>query len=138
MADEADDDSTLLTQYVRGRSESVFRRLVARHVNLVYSAALRQVRDAHLAEDVTQGVFIVLARKAHTIRSEAGLTGWLLSTTRYVASTAIRAQARRRRHEQKAASMNPETLAKPAASAAGDPTATETWEEMEPHVDEAI
>jgi len=139
MADaDADDDSTLLTQYVRGRSEPVFRRLVTRHVNLVYSAALRQVRDPHLAEDVTQGVFIVLARRAHTIRSEAALAGWLLSTTRYVASTAIRAQARRRRHEQRAASMNPEPLAKPAALAAGDLDSTETWQEMEPHVDAAI
>src|SRR5687768_14587167 len=106
MAD-ADDDSTLLTEYVRGRAEPVFRRLVQRHIDLVYSAALRQVRDPHLAEDVTQAVFIVLARKAHTIRHEAALAGWLLSTTRYVAATANRARARRRRHEQKAAAMNP-------------------------------
>jgi DNA-directed RNA polymerase specialized sigma24 family protein len=58
------DDMTLLREYATRNSEAAFETLVARRVNPVYSAALRQVRNPHLAEEVTQAVFIILAQKS--------------------------------------------------------------------------
>jgi len=82
------DDQLLLVAYVNG-SELAFSALVRRHIDLVYSAALRQVRDPHTAADVTNAVFIVLARKAGGLAG-AVIAAWLHSTTRYVALRAIR------------------------------------------------
>src|SRR3954463_5665670 len=100
------DDREALHQYVQVGSQAAFADLVSRHVDLVYACALRQVHgDAHLAEDVSQAVFILLAKKAHTLRHETVLAAWLVTATRYAALDALKAQSRRRRHERRAAEM---------------------------------
>src|SRR5262249_18796492 len=82
------DEFALLQEYARSRSQEAYRQLVERYAGLVYAAARRQVRDKHLAEDVTQAVFVVLAQKAGTIRPGRPLSAWLLTTTRYTCSNA--------------------------------------------------
>src|SRR5882762_5962884 len=123
-------DAELLEAYATRRSDSAFSELVSRYINLVYAVALRQVRDPHLAEDVAQAVFLVLARKAGSIGSNVILTGWLFRTTRFVAARAARGEARRRHHELEAAIMNQENTA---------PEPDESnWREIAPQLDEAI
>ena len=95
-----DDDPQLLARYARTRDPDAFAALVAR---FVYSAARRQVGDRHVAEDVTQGVFLVLAAKAHTLRRETVLAAWLLKVTHYAARDATKLARRRQFHEHRAA-----------------------------------
>lgn len=89
---EMNDDLTLLRGYARSHSEDAFAALVARHVNLVHSVALRQVRDAHLAQEITQAVFIILARKANSLGDKTILSGWLCRTARYASANALDAK----------------------------------------------
>ena len=96
------DDLTLLREYSRNHSEPAFAALVSRHVNLVYSVALRQVRDPHLAEEITQAVFIILARKADSLGDQTILSGWLCRTARFVSARAVRTQIRRQQRESEA------------------------------------
>jgi len=122
------DDSTLLRRYARDRSEGDFAELVRRHLNLVYSAALRQVNgDTHLAQDVTQLVFTDLARKAATLAGHRVLAGWLFTSTRFAAAKLVRGEQRRRTREQENPLM-PES----------DPTAALDWERVRPVLDEAL
>ena len=79
-------DHEFLQDYVQNGSQAAFAGLVERHVGLVYSAARRLVRDTHLAEDVTQEVFMLLARKARRMGSDTILSAWLYRATRHVAS----------------------------------------------------
>src|SRR6266404_2688553 len=96
------DDLALLQEYADTRSEAAFETLVSRYVNLVYSAALRHVRDPHLAEEVTQAVFIILARKAGRFRREIVMAGWLFKTVRFTSAALLKGAGRRRRREQEA------------------------------------
>jgi RNA polymerase sigma factor (sigma-70 family) len=118
----------LLREYAIRNSEAAFAELVSRRVGLVYSAALRQVRDPHLAEEITQAVFILLAQKARRISERTILTGWLFRTTRFMALAQMRAMAKRRQREEKA-QMQTE-LQEPAS----DPL----WEQLSPQLDEAL
>ncbi len=125
------DDHQLLRAYAQNGSEEAFGELVRRHLNLVYSAALRQVRDAHLAQEVCQAVFIIFARKAGSIREGSRLVGWLFKTTRFAAARALRAEQRRRRWETEAAQMDPTT-------AIPIPNDQAPWDELAPVLDGAI
>ncbi|HUR45541.1 MAG TPA: sigma-70 family RNA polymerase sigma factor, partial [Candidatus Saccharimonadales bacterium] len=93
------EDFQLLRDYAENRSEQAFAELVKRHVNFVYSTALRVVGERSLAEDVTQMVFIRLARKAGSLRKAVILSGWLYRTTQFVGQTVRRSEARRRNRE---------------------------------------
>jgi RNA polymerase sigma factor (sigma-70 family) len=125
-----EDDATLLRQYAETRSDHAFAEVVRRHVNLVYSAALRQVGgDAHLAHDVTQSVFTDLAGKAATVARCPVLAGWLHTSTHYAAAKAVRSERRRRLREQQAHAMQ-EILNSSAQDA--------EWSRLRPVLDVAI
>jgi RNA polymerase sigma factor (sigma-70 family) len=119
-------DDLLLRRYVDSGSQQSFAELVTRHIDLVYSAAVRQVKDEHLAEDVVQAVFLVLARKAATLNSSAPIGGWLLTVARHASVDAMRQRLRSQHREQIAA--------KPEATA----PAAEDWAELAPVLDQAL
>jgi uncharacterized protein (TIGR03435 family) len=96
------DDNTLLREYVEQDSEEAFATLVARHVNKVYSVALRHTGRPHQAEEITQAVFVILARKSRNLDRRVILSGWLYQTARLTAVTFIRGEIRRARREQEA------------------------------------
>ncbi len=117
----------LLQEYADGHSEEAFTALVSRHVNLVYSAAMRSVNNPTQAEEITQMVFVTLARKSRALRQDTVLSGWLYQTARLTASNFIRAETRRRRREQEARIQ----------SAMNDPE-PEAWTNVGPLLDEAM
>jgi RNA polymerase sigma factor (sigma-70 family) len=123
-------DSELLQRYSQSRCEAAFTELVQRYMDLVYSAALRQVGgDTQLAQDVAQGVFIDLARKAASLSSRTVLTGWLYTSTRFAAAKLVRTEQRRHAREQEAYSMQDQQ---------SEPVTEPQWEQLQPVIDAAM
>ncbi len=122
------DDLVLLRQYARNGSGEAFAALVTRYINLVYSAALRQVHDPHLAEEITQAVFIILARKAGSLGNNTILSGWLCRTARYAAANALKIRMRRQQREQEAYMQN----------ISNEPAPDEIWNQISPLLDAAM
>lgn len=124
------DDATLLRRYSREHSEEAFAELVRRHVDLVYSAALRHVGGSvHRAQDVTQAVFTDLARKAGALGGRSSIAGWLYLSAHHAAAQLRRTEQRREAREQEAHLMNEH---------AGSPLAGVDWEKLQPVLDESI
>jgi RNA polymerase sigma factor (sigma-70 family) len=121
------EDRELLRQYAEHHSESAFTELVSRHVNIVYSTALRMVCDPHLAKDVAQTVFISLAQKPQAIRDPDALSSWLYRAARNAALQTIRTERRRLHRETEAVNL--------AAIEDSSPVA---WAAVGPHLDEAL
>jgi RNA polymerase sigma factor (sigma-70 family) len=99
-------DQELLREYLDAGSERAFQSLVQRHLDLVYSTALRRIGDAGLAEEVTQNVFVALARKAPFLSRDVALAAWLHKTTLLEARHRLRGELRRKRREETAIAMS--------------------------------
>src|SRR5882757_8196320 len=102
----SDTDLQLLARYTRNQAEDAFAEIVRRHLDLVHSAALRQVCSPQLAEEVAQSVFTDLARNARRLAPDTILTAWLYQVTRREAIDVARREARRQLREQIATEMN--------------------------------
>src|SRR5271156_5416380 len=121
-------DSELLRRFAKTNSEDAFAELVKRHVNLVYSAALRQVNsDTHLAKDVAQMVFTDLARKANSLSRRETLTGWLYTSAHFAAAKIVRGENRQRDREEK-------FMREPINESAPEAD----WEKLRPTLDDAM
>ena len=102
----SENDLQLLARYNCDHAEDAFAEIVRRHLDLVYSAALRLVRSPQLAEEVAQSAFTDLARSAHGLADDTILTAWLYQVSRRTAVDVVRREARRQLREQIATEMN--------------------------------
>ena len=99
------DDCQLLHEFARRGSADAFEEIVRRYANFVRMLCHRQIADAQLREDAVQAVFMVLARKAHALKPETVLSGWLIHTARFVCANAMRMELRRLRMERQAMAL---------------------------------
>ena len=123
------EDRKLLQRYVQDHSQEAFAALTARYVNLVYAVCRRELDNADAAEDVTQAVFLILARKAPTLGRNVVLSGWLFQTARFTARNARLTAQRRASYERKAA----EALMDQQAQ-----TENKQWAEIEPLLNQSL
>lgn len=140
-AADSDGDAALLSRYAQTGCQKSFERIVARHGGWIFSLALRAVRDRHLAEDVTQATFIILARKAAAIRPGTPLSGWLFKAARFAVSDALKRRTRMKNRENRFAEFfkaaNGEDGAVDRGGAAGD-GASDVSDELSHTLDEAL
>jgi RNA polymerase sigma factor (sigma-70 family) len=122
-------DLDILRRHVNDSDPRAFSDLVARHIDWVYAAALRQVRDPHTADDVTQAVFLALSRQAPKLAGGVVLSAWLFRVTRRASAMALRSAGRRRTHERRAAIMVREEQSTMDEQA---------WETLAPVLDEVV
>jgi len=127
----AKSDGQLLREYAEEGSDAAFTEIVSRHMDLVHSAALRQVESLDLARDVAQTVFTDLARKASPLVRKPGqsqsLVGWLYRSTRFAALTLLRGDRRRQAREKQAMQeFDP------------SPNPSPDWDRLRPVLDEAM
>jgi RNA polymerase sigma factor (sigma-70 family) len=121
-----DSDLQLLENYAQRNSQDSFAALVNRHLNLVFSAALRHVHSPQLAEEISQSVFADLARSANKLKPDTILAAWLYEVTRRTAIDVVRRESRRQLREKVAHELT-------AMNATAD-----DWTEIEPFLDEAM
>lgn len=121
------DDIALLKDYAETRSEAAFAELVSRYLNLVYSVALRSTGNSHAAQEISQAVFIILARKARALSQHAALSGWLYQTARLTAKNYLRTEMRRQNREQEAFMQSTLTETDP-----------DLWPQIAPLLDDAM
>ena len=103
-------DNELLGRYAASRNDGDFRLLAARHLDWIFSVALRRTGKAALAEEVTQGVLLTLAQKAGSLQGHPSLVSWLFRATQYAANNLLRAERRRHHYEREAMPNTAETL----------------------------
>jgi RNA polymerase sigma factor (sigma-70 family) len=121
-------DMDLVREYADRNSEPAFAELVHRHINLVYSVALRFGGNPADAQEVAQAVFIILAQKAASLRAGTILTGWLYETTRFTAMNLLRTKARQHAREQEAYMQ----------STLNDANPDSAWQQLAPLLEEAM
>jgi len=117
-------DGRLLDLFLQG-DQGAFEELLRRHARMVLNVCTRQLRDAHLAEDAAQAVFLTLAHKASSLRSRTDIAGWLHTVSWHVASRGRAAEQHRAKREQRAANMQ-------SREAGSD---AEMWNELSPLLD---
>jgi RNA polymerase sigma factor (sigma-70 family) len=132
------DDAALLREYVERDSEEAFAALVTRHVNKVYSVALRHTGNPHSAEEITQAVFVILAKKSRHLGKRVILSGWLYQTARLTAVTFIRGRIRRARREQEAYMQTALNENESDLSRRSETEADAIWKQFAPLLDAAM